>query len=69
MTNNETVYNNQLNPTRAEIDVSLEALGEADARDNVAVSDALSFTAQQRRRLAEDFFNQTSSQNTYVLPP
>ena len=69
MTINETVYNNELNPLRAEVDVSLEALGEADARDNLAVSEALSFTGQQRRRLAEDFFSQTSSQNTNVLPP
>ena len=68
MTFNETMYNNELNPVRAEVDISLEVLSEADARDNLAVGDALSFTGQQRRRLAEEFFNETSSQNTNVIP-
>lgn len=68
MTINETMYNNELNPVRAEVDVTIEALGEADARDNVAVSSSLAFTGDHRRKLAEDFFNQTSSQHTNVLP-
>lgn len=68
MTINETVYNNELNPVRAEVDVSVEVLGDADASDNTAVSSALAFTADHRRRLAADFFEQTSSQHTNVLP-
>lgn len=65
---NETVYNNELNPVRAEVDVSLEVLGEADARDNVAVSSALAFTGDHRRRLANNFFEQTASQHSNILP-
>lgn len=68
MTINETVYNNQLNPVRAEADVSLEVLTEADARDNLAVSSALAFTGDNRRRLASQFFDQTASQHSNILP-
>ena len=68
MTVNETVHNNKLNPVRAEVEVSLEVLGQADARDNVAVSSALEFTADNRRQLAGQFFDQTASQNSNILP-
>jgi len=68
MTINETSHNAQLNPVRAEIDVALEVLGEADARDNVAVSSALEFTANNRRQMAESFFDQTASQSSNILP-
>ena len=68
MTINETMYNNELNPVRAEVDVSIEALGEADARDNVAVSSALAFTGDHRRQLAKNFIDETSSQHTNVMP-
>lgn len=68
MTINETVYNNELNPVHAEVDASVEALGDADASDKPAASSALAFTGEHRRRLAEDLFEQTSSQHTNVLP-
>lgn len=68
MTINETSHNAQLNPVRAEIDVTAEVLGEADARDNVAVSSALEFTASNRRQMAQSFFDQTASQSSNILP-
>ena len=68
VTINETMHNTQLNPVRAEIDVSAEVLGEADARDNVAVSSALAHTAAERRKMAEDFFSKTASQSSNILP-
>jgi hypothetical protein len=68
MTINETSHNSQLNPVRAEIEVTAEVLGEADARDNVAVSSALEFTASNRRQMAHDFFEQTASQSSNILP-
>lgn len=68
MTINETFHNAELNPVRAEIDVSAEVLGESDARDNVAVSSALEFTASKRRELAQSFFDRTASQGSNILP-
>jgi hypothetical protein len=68
MTVNETDHNAELNPVRAEIDVALEVLGETDARDNVAVSSALDFTASNRRQMAQSFFDETASQSSNVLP-
>lgn len=68
MTVNETDHNAELNPVRAEIDIALEVLGETDARDNVAVSSALDFTASNRRQLAQSFFAETASQSSNVLP-
>jgi hypothetical protein len=68
ITINETWHNAELNPVRAEIDVSAEVLGEADARDNVAVSSALKFTADNRRQLAQSFFDRTQSQGSNILP-
>lgn len=66
MTINETMHNAQLNPVRAEVDVAAEVLGEADARDNVAVSSALKFTSDNRRKLAQKFFDQTASQSSNI---
>jgi hypothetical protein len=68
ITINETSHNSQLNPVRAEVDVSAEVLGETDARDNVAVSSALEFTANNRRQMAQSFFDQTQSQGANILP-
>ena len=65
---NETRFNAELNPTRAEVDVALEVLGDADAKDNKAVSDALSFTASKRSEAAKSFFDNTSSQSGTILP-
>ncbi|MEL6343779.1 MAG: hypothetical protein AAFV53_11650 [Myxococcota bacterium] len=68
MTINETMHNAELYPTRALVDVQLEVLSEADAKDNQAVTDALKFTGDHRRRLARDFLDRTASQNTNILP-
>jgi hypothetical protein len=65
---NETLFNTELNPLRAEVEVSLEVLGETDAKDNRAVSDALSFTGSKRRELAKQFYDTTASQGTNILP-
>jgi hypothetical protein len=65
---NETRFNSELNPTRAEVDVALEVLGDADAKDNKAVSDALSFTASKRAEFAKQFFDNTASQSGSILP-
>lgn len=61
---NELLHNSWLHPTRAEVNVSLEVLGEAHARDNLAVQDALAFTATNRRNLAQMFHERASSQGT-----
>lgn len=68
MTVNETDHNAELNPVRAEIDVALEVLGEADAKQHVAVRSALDFTASNRKQLAQQFFDETASQSSNVLP-
>jgi hypothetical protein len=68
MTINETRFNWQLNPTRAEVDVVLEVLGEGDAKDNRAVSDALDFTGRKRAEMAEQFFAGAAAQGTNILP-
>jgi hypothetical protein len=64
----ETVHNAHLNPVRAEMEVSAEVLGEADARDNLAVSSALEFTASNRRQMAQSFFDRTANQSANILP-
>jgi hypothetical protein len=65
---NETVYNNQLNPVRAEIEVSLEVLGEAEARNETAVRSALDHTHGGRRELARMYYQNSASQGTNILP-
>ncbi len=64
----ETLYNRELYPLRAEVDVSLEVLGEADARGNLAVQNALEFTHGNRRQLAQMFFDNTAEQSSQILP-
>ena len=68
ITVNETVYNNQLNPVRATLEVALEVLGEAAARDNEAVSSALAFSHDNRRRMARLFYDETAEQSANILP-
>jgi hypothetical protein len=68
LTINESLYNAKLNPTRAEIEVQLQVLSEADARDNRAVTDALAFTGRVRRQMARLFLSRTAAQNTNLLP-
>ncbi|MEZ4293398.1 MAG: hypothetical protein R3B70_00355 [Polyangiaceae bacterium] len=64
----ETRHNRDLNPIRAEIDVQLEVLSDADAKDNKAVQDALSFTSSKRAEMAKQFLDTTSSQSSNILP-
>ena len=64
----ESVYNNHLNPVRAEIEASLEVLGEADARNDPAVRSALDHTSAGRRELAQMFYDNTASQGSNILP-
>ncbi|MCU0305181.1 MAG: hypothetical protein MUC56_14105 [Thermoanaerobaculales bacterium] len=68
MTIEETMYNRELYPLRAEIDVTLEVLGEGDAKDNVAVRSALDFTASNRRELARLFLDNTAEQSSNTMP-
>jgi len=68
ITINESVYNAQLNPVRAEIDISVEVMGDADARDNEAVRSALEFTQGNRRQLARMFYDNTADQASNILP-
>ncbi len=68
MTINENLFNRRLNPTRAEIDVQLEVIPEADADNNRLVIDALAFTGRKRVELAQMFLNTTASQTTHVPP-
>jgi len=63
----EAVYNNLLNPVRAEIEATLEVVGTAEARDDKAVQAALDHTDQERKRLAESFFQHTAAQSTNAL--
>lgn len=68
MTINETRFNTELAPLRAEVDVQLEVLAEADAKDNKAVSDALAHTGSKRAEMAKQFLDATASQGTNILP-
>ncbi len=68
LTINESVHNNLLNPVRAEIDASLEVLGEADAANDPAVRSALDHTAAGRRELAKMYYDNTASQGSNILP-
>lgn len=68
MTVNETEFNSQLNPVRAEIDVTVEVLGQTEAADNEAVRSALDFTRNNRRQLANMFYENTAGQGSHILP-
>lgn len=65
---NETMHDSQLVPVRAEIEISLEVVSEAEARDNRAVQDALAFSTRNRRRWARMFLDRAAEQNTNILP-
>jgi hypothetical protein len=64
----ETLHNASLYPVRAELEASLELLGEADARNDPAVRAALQHTENTRRDLARQFYENTSQQGS-ILPP
>lgn len=61
---NETLHNSALNPVRAEVQVALEVLTDAHAKDNLAVGDALGFTLQNRRSLARMYHEQAAASGT-----
>jgi hypothetical protein len=62
----ESLYNSELNPVRAEIEASLEVLGEAEARGDAAVRPALDHTNAARRQLADMYYANAASQNTNI---
>jgi hypothetical protein len=64
----ESVYNDHLYPVRAEIEASLEVLGESEARDNAAVRAALDHTDADRRGLARRYYDSTAAQGSNILP-
>lgn len=64
----ETVYNTALNPVRAEIEASLEVLGEADAQADLAVRSALDHLTSSRRNLAQMYYENTAAQGSNILP-
>ncbi|SNX70239.1 hypothetical protein SAMN05878503_105148 [Cereibacter ovatus] len=65
----ETVFNGKLYPIRAEIEVGVEVLGEAEARDNARVRASLEFTAANRRRMARLYLDTTADQGTTINLP
>jgi hypothetical protein len=64
----ETVYNTALNPVRAEIEAALEVMGEADARNDLAVRAALDKLTSDRRNLAQMYYQNTAVQGSNILP-
>jgi hypothetical protein len=69
MTIAESLYNAKLYPIRAEVEVSLELLGDAEARDNTRVRGALDFTAANRRKMARLYLDNTAAQGTSINLP
>ena len=65
----ETFFNGKLYPVRAEIEVGLEVLGEAEARDNARVKSSLGFTAANRRKMARLYLDTTADQGTSINLP
>jgi hypothetical protein len=65
----ESVYNAELNPVRAEIEASLEVLGEAEARADETVRAALNHTNKARRQLAGEYHNKKPAQTTKYVDP
>lgn len=58
----ESVYNDHLYPVRAELELSLEVLGQPDAANDAAVRAALDHTDASRRTLADQYYATTSAQ-------
>jgi hypothetical protein len=66
----ESVYNNHLNPVRAEIEASLEVMSGAAALAQDRVRAALDYTNDQRRKLAREYYKKTVEQGTnFFVPP
>ena len=64
----ESVYNNQLNPVRAEIEASLEVLGEAEARSDAAASSAALDHTHAGRRGSRASTTTTRPRRARLLP-
>ena len=64
----ESVYNAQLNPVRAEIEASLEVLGAAEALGNKSVESALALRDKNRRDLAGLYHDTRASQDAATEP-
>jgi hypothetical protein len=64
----ESVHNTELHPVRAELEASLEVLGEAEARADLAVRSALDNLGARRRELAQMYYANTSAQGSNILP-
>lgn len=66
MTVNETEYDRELNPVRAEVEVQLEVLGRLDAANNPLVSKVIDDTTSRRREWAKKYLERSELTNTYV---
>jgi hypothetical protein len=66
LTINETMFNAELNPLRAEAEVGLEVLSDADK--SPVVQRALAFMDLKRRSLARLFHSTSVVQGTSILP-
>ena len=65
----ETFFNGMLYPVRAEVEVGLEVLGDAEARDNARVKSSLGFTGANRRKMARLYLDTTADQGTSINLP
>ena len=63
----ESVFNTELHPVRAEIEASLEVLGEAEAKNHGGVKAALTHTGNARRELARMYYERTAGEGS-ILP-
>ncbi|MDB4927879.1 MAG: hypothetical protein JWM10_363 [Myxococcaceae bacterium] len=66
MTINETFFNASLNATRAEVEVQLAVLGDADAENNRRVKGALAFTESKRQDMARLYLATSALQGTRI---
>jgi hypothetical protein len=64
----ETVHNTELHPVRAELEASLEVLGEPEAKADAAVRAALDNLSAHRRAMARMYYDTTSTQGSFTLP-
>ena len=65
----ETFFNGKLYPVRAELEVGLQVLGDAEARDNSRVKSSLDFTGANRRKMARLYLDTTADQGTSINLP
>jgi hypothetical protein len=68
MTVRETLYNAQLFPTRAEVDVSCIVINQVDAKDSRVAKAAFEYTAAKRRALAIQFYGTVADLAGNLIP-